>query len=236
MKLNELLAYQKADIELKRLQRGIDKSEQSKEVYFHKREFAAAKKMLADTEAMADEIVARYSETLSAFEDSYKRVEKLSKELDGETDEAREGEILAMLESLHARLGELERRIFDLKKRSEKALAEFSEAQKRGKYHKEAFGKAKEAYDKYAAGFAPQLESLKKEIETLRKAVDKESLAVYDALSEEKILPAFVPLTEVDKSYVCSGCGMQLAGAARADLDQNGCCRCESCRRMIFKK
>ena len=59
---------------------------------------------------------------------------------------------------------------------------------------------------------------------------------IYKQITAENKYPAFVPAMGDDASPACGACGMGLSGTAKNDLKNQGYCRCETCRRIIYKQ
>lgn len=235
MNLAKLLEYQETDLKLKRIQLEFEKSDSSRGMTKHKHEFAAAKKLLTDSESAAEQLVAEFAKSESAYKEATINAESVMKKIESTDDEAEELELVKKLEELLKDINAFAAQVDKLKKRSEKAIADFQDAQKRGRFHKEKYTEYKKQFDELTKERTNEVDSLRKQLDALKRQTDAEDLKLYNTLASERIIPVLVPASDANKSYSCGGCGMELAGAARAELDKTGICRCESCRRIIYK-
>ena len=238
MELDSILKYQAIDGELRKIKREImtDKSVQAAEKA--KREFGEKKQIVLKSEAVATKVYGGYEESRKHYEETMKKAESLMAKLDGDEvsdDEAEE--IVAQLEALKGKLGEIADYIYNIKKKGEDAVREFSHAQKSGKELKAQYDEAKKVRDQLEEKYKPQLEKLEKELNEARKSVTAELMAEYERVTkEDKIFPAYVEAYEnLDKSLSCSRCGYTLPGNAKSDLMQKGTIVC-NCRRIIYYK
>lgn len=234
MKLSKLLEYQKADMERKKLSDEITGNPDYKKMKTYKEEFNSAKQKVSDSESAAASLVSSYNGAVEYFERNAARVEELLTALSSGLDEEEEKRTVAELEALSAAFSEWEKKAAQFKAAADKALMEYSGAQKSGKSARAAYAAAKQNYEKFKTSKEDKLKELKDKCAQLESAVEPELLAVYKSITAENRYPAFVPALGDNDSPVCGACGMMLAGNAQIDLKNNGYCRCETCRRIIY--
>lgn len=236
MNLENLLKYQKADLEYKKLHDEIVGNPDYKKMKALKEEFNSAKQQVSDSEALAETVIGSYNSALECLAKNAERTERLCARLSEENlDENEEKEIVAELESLRATFAEWEKKAAQLKSNADKALLEYATAQKNGKSTRAAYSDAKRKYESFKAAKEDELGKLKAKCGELESSVESELMNLYKTITAENRYPAFVSVLGDDNSPVCGACGMMLADTAKTEIKNNGMCRCETCRRMIYK-
>ena len=237
MDFSKLLEYQKVDLEFKKLNDEIVKNKDYKTMKAKKDEFNAAKQAVGESEALADSVMNAYNGALEYLKANAAKIEAIvAKLIGGELDEEAEKTAVEELETLKNALGEWEKKAAALKSNADKAIADYTEAQKTGKTAREVYAKAKAQYEAFKQGKEKEYEALKSRLGELQKNVEPKVFEVYKQITAEGKYPAFVPVMGDDASPACGACGMGLSGTAKNDLKNQGYCRCETCRRIIFKQ
>ncbi|MBO5224081.1 MAG: hypothetical protein J6C23_06195 [Clostridia bacterium] len=232
MDLQDLLAYQKTNARIHDIERSIASSPKRKKREEIRVNFDEAKKKMLSAEAYADKIVSAYNDAVSALTKVTSECETLIAELGTATDK---DAIVAKLEDIKKTVAEISQKVENLKLQSDKAIKTYLEAQDEGKKLKDEYNVVNEAYQKDVAVVKKELEKLKGEVAPLRAKVSADLLADYDALFAQNILNPFVQVQGDDKSYTCGGCFMALSKSNSEQLNKDGKCHCDSCKRIIYK-
>ncbi len=236
MNLDNLLKYQEADLACKKLLDEIRGNSDYREMKKFKNEFNAAKQKVSESETLAGTVLSAYNSANEYLDKNSARAEELCALLEKDNlSEDEEKAAVSELESLRVAFAEWEKKAAQLKSNADKALMEYSGAQKSGKSARDSYASAKENYEKFKASKEDELQKLKSRRDTLEAGVEPELLEVYKSLTAENKYPAFVPALGDENSPVCSGCGMMLADTGKNDLKNKGYCRCETCRKIIYK-
>lgn len=237
MDFTKLLEYQKVDLEFKKLNDEIVRNKDYKTMKAKKDEFNAAKQAVGESEALAESVMNAYNGALEYLKTNAAKVEEIVTKLTaGTLDEDAEKAAVEELEALKAALAEWEKKAAALKNNADKAIADFSEAQKTGKAARAIYADAKAKYEEFKKGKEKEYETLKAKLAELQKNVEPKVFEVYKQITAENKYPAFVPAMGDDASPACGACGMGLSGTAKNDLKNQGYCRCETCRRIIYKQ
>lgn len=232
-KLGTLLEYQKVDIALRKELDEIERSDDSKNLERARNEFNAAKSAVAESESTAEGILAYYESALASFEEISKEIEALDS---GDLDDPEKRRALTeSLEKIKAKLSELERRLNEKHESGEKAIMKYLEGQERGKKMREVYGTVKARLDKIKEAHEPKIAEYRSKLDALRGGIPANLLEMYNALTAERKYPAFVEAIEADKKNYRCFCGLTLSQKAKSELSDNGFCRCETCRRVIYK-
>ncbi len=234
MDFSKLLEYQKVDLKLKKLNDEIAMNEDYKTMKAKKEEFNNAKQAVGEAEALAETIMNAYNGALEYLKSNAQKVESIVAKLSsGQLDDEAEKNAVEELEKLKATLTEWEKKVSTLKANADKAIANYSNAQKIGASAKATYASAKAKYTEFKESKCADYELLKKQLEELQKTVDPKVFEVYKQITAEGKYPAFVPLMGDE---ACGACGMTLSGTAKNDIKNQGYCRCETCRRIIYKQ
>lgn len=236
MELDSILKYQAIDGALRKINREIISNESVKAAGEAKREFNEMKQIVVKSEAVATKVYGGYEESSKHYEETVKKAEALMAKLDSETvsDEEAE-EIVAQLEALKGKLGEIADYIYNIKKKGEDAVREFSQAQKSGKALKSQYEEANKVRTALEEKYRPKIAELENALAEARKKVPAELMAEYEKIvKEDKTFPAFAEAYEnSDKTIACSRCGYTLPANAQSELKQNGTIVC-NCKRIIY--
>lgn len=236
MNLDALLTYQKADLAYKKLNDEIKKNQNYVEMRSNKKKFEAAKNAVLDSEKQAESIVSSYEQGLKFIEKCAGEIEDLCDKLDaGVADEESEKAIVARLEELQSSVSEWKKRVDSLKSLADKALGDYKAAQASGKKSRADYADAKAKFESFQKGKEAELKKLKDARDSLAGAVEPVLMETYLKLTGDGVYPAFAPATELDKNMSCGVCGMVVSSSAKTDLENKGYCRCETCRRIIYK-
>ena len=236
MNLDALLSYQKADLAYKKLNDEIKKNQNYVDMRANKKKFEAAKTAVLESEKQAESIVSSYEQGLKFIEKCAGEIEDLCMRLEaGEADEEAEKNLVSRLEELQAAVSEWKKRVDSLKSLADKALGDYKAAQASGKKSRVDYAEAKAKFETYQKGKEGELKKLKDARDALAGAVEPKLMETYLKLTGDGVYPAFAPATELDKNVSCGVCGMVVSSSAKTDLENNGYCRCETCRRIIYK-
>ncbi len=239
MNFENLLSYQKADAEYKSRKKQIAADPNYKRMRLAKEQFDNAKKKCADSEALAESVMNAYNEANAYLERNAAKIEELCSQLnEGNLSDNEEAEIIEKLNVLRNELAEWERKVATLKANADKAISEYSAAQKSGQGARAEYQAAKKAYEEITSGSEAELKRLEKERAEARVSVDEKLLELYDTISIENkaITNIVVPMMGDEKTAICGGCGMSLSTSDKDDLLGKGYIRCENCHRVIYKK
>jgi predicted nucleic acid-binding Zn-ribbon protein len=98
------------------------------------------------------------------------------------------------------------------------------------------YNNVKERLDKFKKEKEPKIAELMKKLDALKPDIPADVFEVYKALTAERKYPAFVAAIDAgDKKHYRCFCGITLSQKAQSELLDKGQCRCENCRRLIYK-
>lgn len=238
MELDNVLKYQAIDGEIKKLKKELMANENIRIAEDSKRQFGEMKQVVVKNESVATKVCGGYDESLKLYDESNKRAEELLAKLEDENlDDETAEKIIAELNEINEKLAENSEFVASLKKKSEDAVREYSNAQKSGHDLKSKYSAAKEEIKKLEEQFKPRLNKLQEELNDAKKNVEPELLAMYEKLSAENRYPAFVEVYVGDGNTMnCSMCGYSLSLNTQSELKSAGYCVCEKCHRIIYNK
>lgn len=239
MKFDAVLKYQETNIKLRKIYDEIEKSDLGKSLERARAEFNNAKARVDECEKNAEVLVNLVNNGERLYEEGIKAFEEISAQLDGaETDEVR-ATCIARLDAIRKKLGEIEKKLSEVKPRADKTIKEYRAGQETGKRMRGEYAKAKEALEQLRKQKEPAIAQLKKTLADLKTQIDPKLMEQYNALVAEGKYVAFVEVALPDKANAavfCRGCGIELSQKLKSELADAGWCRCERCRRVNFVK
>lgn len=237
MELNELLAFQKADLAYKKLKDELAQDKSYLAMKKSKDAFDNAKARVANAENAAENIVNAYNAAVTALDDAVKKINELCARAEKEElSDEEQAAIVETLEELKKRISEGEKKTAELKASADKAVEDYKNANKAGKDAREKYKQSKEYFEKLKDSKGGDFEKLKEEREALKSKVSPEQYELYKGKTAAGLYPAIVPaMTGDDNAIHCPGCGMGQSDAVKNSLEEKGYCECETCHRLIYK-
>ncbi len=235
--LEKILEYQKVDIDLRRIYDKIEKSDDYKKMELAKAEFNNDRKAGIHCEEQAQLLVSTQEEFAAQRAALTEELERLILIVENnEDDEAIEGNI-EQLEDIRKRLFDFEKKVNETQNKMEGVVNNYKEANEAGRKHKQAYMTAKNKIEKLKEENNDKIEELTKKLSDMEREIDPSAMEIYRSVTAEGKYPAFVEAyhnTE-DDMYSCRGCGIALSQKRKSELLEDGACRCETCRRIIYK-
>lgn len=231
-KFMKLLAYQKKDIELRRLNDALNRDEALINMNKFKRVFNDAKQTIADCEQQAGGLLDTYAELKKYIDDN----EALLAEIENSecADEQELEARVRKLESLKSKFQSADKKIHDIEGKSKSVCAKRSEALKSGNAARQKFTEARDKHNTLVNSKSAEYNKLKTELHQLQSELDPKLAEEYKKLVADNKFPPVAMAVAGDKNmFNCGGCGLSLPQKGNALLKDQGWCRCENCRRII---
>ncbi len=234
-KFKVLLAYQKKDIELRKINLTLERDAALAEMNKHKRAFNEAKQAISDCEQTAGGLLEQFASLQKYIDDNEALLAELeAAETVGEEDlESR----VRRLESLKSKFQTADKKMHDIDEKSKSVCKRRGDALKYGNAAKQKFGEARDKHNALVGSKADEIARLKAELDQMRQQLDQKLFEEYTSLVNDNKFPPVVPAAPSDKKdmFNCGGCGLSLPQNSNAKLSAQGqgWCRCENCRRMI---
>ena len=230
--LEEILEYQKKDGQLVKIEKEISESKAKKVVNQMVSIVKDAQQKIVLTEKNANSLIKSFDELNKAFLDEQKEIQKYLKlKLETEKEDAL-NEYEKSIKEATTNLLVIQKNIAKLSKSITETLKNFEQYKNDVIEAKKKHAQGMAAYNKLTESHTKEIEDLKKDLQKLEKKVDPKLLAKYKKMREDKKFPVFVPL--INSS--CGGCSMGLAVSQLHKLDEANMLECENCRRIIYKK
>ncbi|MDE5562989.1 MAG: hypothetical protein K2J01_05530 [Clostridiales bacterium] len=229
-----MIAYQKKDIELRKLNNLIDRDEALAVMNKYKHAFNEAKRAIAECEQQAGVLLDMFAELQKYIEDNESVLAELENSDSGDSEEELERRV-KRLESLKSKFQSADKKMHDIQDKARAVCNRRAEALKTGKAAQQRFVEAREKHGKLVSSKADELNKLKAELEEMRKSLDPKLFAEYAKLVDENKFPPIVRGVGDDKKnmFNCGGCGLNLSQKGNASLNDQGWFRCENCHRII---
>ncbi|MCL1945495.1 MAG: hypothetical protein FWF56_06845 [Firmicutes bacterium] len=233
-KLENILEYQTIDIQKRRKLSEIENSECAKKAYRAREDYSKARQVLVDSEKQSTPLLVYFNTIKTQYEETINKFEELKKSLSDLDDPKELEQLIERLSHYRNKVFELEKKLFEQLKQSKEIIDNYLVAQQNGKKAQEIYKENWTELESIKSTNKVILENFDKQLQELRAKGDKELFDMYDQLTNEKKIPAFVSLAGID---TCSGCGIQMSQKSLANLGtMESICRCDTCRRIVFKQ
>lgn len=224
----DLLEYQKLDAKLLKLNKELEnnpsKQMLNKAVAIVKDEQAR----LLELDSKARTVVANYEKCKEEYEKAYNSFNALSQ--NAETSEEKLSKNLDELNKLVSSLTLLERTLSSQAELVTSIIKNFETCKNNIVVYRNKHKECKQKVEEYEKNLTPQIEDVKSQMSKVEKLIDKDFLAKYKHLRQDRIFPVLVPLNQ----NACGGCSMSLSSAHINKIKTNGYLECEQCRRYIY--
>ena len=221
----DILNYQRKELDLRKLQRELDN--------------LPSRKVVADMVALVKELQIKSinlekeaTELKKTYDNLGVELSKLNEKLDEFDKNCEVEEGIASLTKINNIIINFQTKISKLQTKIEDVLKQFDNAKKKVVMAKTKHKEAKLNIEKNESVLIPKIENLKKEIATLRKDINPVLIKKYEELKADNVMPVFVP--KIGNS--CGGCRIELSSRGLEKLKQNNHIECEHCRRIIINK
>lgn len=230
MNIEKILEYQKQDLEVIKLERKLNKSEDKKIFQEMINVVKNAQNRSTKLDNEAKDLFLEYQTLEKAFNENQKscgavlntKLEKISSDdLSG---------LSKTVSNLMDNVNYLEKKLVVLAEKVNAILSDFDKTKAKHSEAMKKYTEHKAKYDSMVETLTPQIEEKKKEVKKLEEDIDATILAKYKQRRNDGIYPVFVKLN--DKS--CGGCMMELPSASLSKIKEQGFLECEHCRRIIY--
>ncbi|MBQ9756271.1 MAG: hypothetical protein IJV99_01590 [Clostridia bacterium] len=231
--VEKLINYQKADAELKEIEKSLSESVERKKAM-------SAKKYLDGVVDNVNKLDDRAAELISAFEQATKEQIQLKEQEDELANSIEETEDENAVAFLLKKADEL---IAKIKALGEKASKIEKEIQALYKEYQVIKNTTKAAQDQYAE-FGKKYTELKEQVKGKKEEVEK-TLAKLKAEVEPTLMERYLKKRHTDKMYpvvyevrgnACGACNMELPAVEINRLKKGEVIECSNCGRMIYQK
>ncbi len=228
--LQELLEYQKADGELRKIEQELAASDARKKslqarnfIKNAESRIAAQDKRAVELKTLRDELIARVEETAKAIAE-YADIDEIV-EGGGDVSFYKKN-----AQQLSERLRAVKAELARLTAEAESLSAEYKKMMEQGKQMNRQYREYAEKYKEVQASRAKEIAAINARLDEIGKNIPSETLEKYKQKRREKIFPVLVPLA----GDMCV-CGMDLPLAQRGRLAGGNVIECENCHRFIYK-
>ena len=221
----DILRYQKKDLELIKAQREL--------------ETLPSKKVVSDMVALVKELQGtsislekQAGVLIKSYDDYVKELAELNSKLDEFDDSVDMKNGIATLTKFNNAIINLQNKISKLHDKMGDVLKQFDNAKKKVVMAKQKHKQAKEEVANKEAVLNSKIELIKKEQAETRKHIDSKLIKKYDELKADNVMPVFVQ--KIENS--CGGCRIGLSAKMLEALKGANHVECEHCRRIIINK
>ncbi len=229
--MKEILQYQKIDMELKKLNRQVNASEEKEVMNKMMAYVKDAQNVSNGLEVKAGKIIEEYLNLKKNYEDNVNKVQKLTAKADYKSEEEFR-EAYSQINALSSDLYMIERNLNIFINKAKQLLKDFEVTKNNVIKARGRYKSSKENYEKSISAVEPKINELKAQRKALEKDIEPALLEKYKTMKADNIFPVFVPLLD---GKTCYGCRMELASSKLNKLNSDGYITCEHCGRLIYK-
>ena len=226
----KILEYQKLDGEILALNRKLEKDETKISLNKVVGMVKEAQSKLIDLENRAKLLIEDYNKSKTSYEESFSKIEKLSKLDINSLDEEKANNYLDESNNALNNLSILERSLSMQAENINAIIKNFEICRNSIVSLKQKYKELKQKVDENQSKMEPEIKAIQSKMLALEKQIDSNILNKYKHLRQDRIFPVFVPLN----NNACGGCSMELPAALMNKLKENGYLECEQCRRYIY--
>lgn len=232
MNLDKILAYQKLDSELYKIEKQVrDSANKQKASQMHEN-----MKVAQDRSIKLEEKAGSILSEIEKVKQQYTVQENKMKEFLGKDltklSKAELEKYNVLKDKLAQNLSILDKNLSSLAETINGVLADFNQTIKTFNTSKEEYLKSKENYENEVKAVENDKKEIENKLKGLEKDVDAQLLEKYQKRRKENIFPVYVPLS----GDCCGWCHVQLSYANISTLESEGVLTCEHCHRIIYKK
>ena len=225
-----MLQYQKLDMELKKIQRSINSSEE-KEVMNKMISYVKEAQNVSNViENKASKLVNDYFNLKKSYDNNVKKVEKLTSSMPKNEEELKSA--YAQINSLSSELFMIERNLNIVINKAKETLKEFEVTKNNVIKARSKHKTSKENYEKLLKDTEPKINEIKAKMKAMEKDINPSLFEKYKSMKNDNIFPVFVPLLD---GKTCYGCRMEVASSKLNKLQSEPFIHCEHCGRLICK-
>lgn len=228
--MKTMLQYQKLDMELKKIQRAVNNS-QEKEIMNKMISYVKDAQNVSNViESKASKVVNDYLALKKSYETNANKVEKLIAKMP--KGEAELKQTYAQINSLSSELFMIERNLNIVIGKAKDLLREFETTKNNVIKARTKHKTSKENYEKLIRDNEPKINEIKAQMKALEKDINTALLEKYKTMKNDNIFPVYVPLLD---DRACYGCRMEVASSKLNKLTTEPFITCEHCGRLIYR-
>ena len=227
--MQEIINYQKIDSELRKLENELVSSKNRKGAAEMQQYLKDGQNRIMKLEEAAKGLAAQYEKAIALYNDFISKLEQLAKNAET-VEEAKAEELETAISNFMNTSEVLENNINILGNKISAVNKEFEGLMNNAKKAKHNLEIYKANYNAERQKLEPEITKLKSELAKQKSKVEPALLAKYNAKSESKLFPIFVP----EAKGRCGGCRMEIPAGKLSDLKSKGAIECENCGRFIY--
>lgn len=228
--MKEILEYQKLDMQLKKLEKQVNSSNEKNVMNQMINYVKTAQNKTLELEKSAKKLTEDYQSLKAEYDKSLKTIKELTAKKAEELSEKEMEEVFHKINQVSSNLYMIERNLNINVNNIKSILKEFETTKNQVIVARTKHKESKEKYEQLVADIKPKTDKIIAEMCALESKVKPELLTKYKEKKHDNIFPVFVEL----KDGNCGGCMMAQPKGRIDKLKQDGYIICEQCGRIIF--
>lgn len=233
MKFDNILAYQKIDNELLKIESSLKNSKERKAYYGYKAKIEDATSMIKRLQAESNDIISQYERMEKHAQLLVGKIKEIQDCASEAADDKEIEHYSKLLKTLVSDLAGLEKEIKKDLSKVDHIATDYNKTWEEGQKASASFKKSKSALEKLKKDCMPKVTEIKDELAKIEGDIDPEILKIYKALRGKKKYPVFTKYDAEAKQ--CSRCFMEIPNDVQCKLKKVGdYAECPNCGRVIF--
>ncbi len=231
--IEELLAYQEVDAELKEYEKELAGSEERKKRVTARKFLEGVEETIAKLEANSTELMNAYSNVIEKMKQLKAQASEFDKALDEMQSQDECAYLMRKTEEVAREINALGDELARIEGDMQKTLKEYATLKNKNKEMRAQYEEFNEKYKQLVASKKDVKDNIDGRLQVLREKVDADIMALYDRKrKDEKLFPVLYAI----RDNYCGACNMELSMSEINKLKNGEIIVCDNCRRMLYKK
>ena len=230
--IEKLLAYQKADANLKEIEKTLSDSVERKKAMSAKKYLDGVVENVNKLDDRASELIFAYEKATDEQLKLKEQEEELVRSLEEAVDENAVNYLLKKVEELISKIKALGKKATMIEAEIQSILKEYTTIRNTSKAAQAQYSENGAKYAELKKSLKDKKDAVDLELEALKKQVDETLMDRYLKKRGDKMYPVVYEV----RGNACGACNMELPAAELNSLKKGEVIDCSNCGRMLYKK
>ena len=230
--IEQLLAYQKADANLKEIEKTLSESVERKKAMSAKKYLDGVVENVNKLDDRAAELVFAYEQATQEQIKLKEQEQELARALDEASDDNAVNYLIKKVEELISKIKALGKKATMIENEIQSILKEYSTIKNTSKAAQAQYSEYGVKYNELKKSLKEKKDAVDAQLETLKKKVDPALMERYLKKRSDKMYPVIYEV----RGNSCGACNMELPAVELNKLKKGEVVDCSNCGRMIYKK
>ncbi len=229
-----MLNYQEVDGKLKEIEESIKKTDEAKKYAVAGRFLKTVGESLSIIDAKAKPLIDSYNALVSDVKQLEQKAEEFSKSVETCENDDELNYLKKKFQDVANSILAKEESIKNLQKNIDDIFSEYNKLRKENTIMQEQYKEFAPKYKALRDAKAPEMDALKKELDSISKNIEPALMQKYVSKREDKRFPIIFGVDTSTNSCYCPACATGMSISAKNDLVSGNIKECENCRRLLY--